>query len=36
LHKQAWAGSLVLLLLVLVISLAARFVTRSRFGAAAD
>ncbi len=36
LHAQAWAGALVLLLLVLVISLVARFVTRSRFGAAAD
>lgn len=35
-HAQAWAGALVLLVLVLVISLVARFVTRSRFGAAAD
>jgi phosphate transport system permease protein len=31
-HAQAWAGSLVLLALVLVISLAARVVTRRRFG----
>jgi phosphate transport system permease protein len=35
-HAQAWAGALVLLGLVLVISLAARFVTRSRFGVGAD
>jgi phosphate transport system permease protein len=32
-HAQAWAGSLVLLGLVLVMSVIARFVTRSRFGA---
>jgi phosphate transport system permease protein len=31
-HKQAWAGALVLIALVLVISIVARFVTRSRFG----
>ena len=31
-HAQAWAGALVLLGLVLIISVAARFVTRSRFG----
>ncbi|MBM3908197.1 MAG: phosphate ABC transporter permease PstA [Gemmatimonadetes bacterium] len=31
-HSLAWAGALVLLALVLVISLIARFVTRSRFG----
>ncbi|MBW7934284.1 MAG: phosphate ABC transporter permease PstA [Gemmatimonadaceae bacterium] len=31
-HALAWAGALVLLALVLVISLVARFVTRSRFG----
>ena len=31
-HAQAWAGALVLLALVLVISIIARFVTRSRFG----
>ena len=35
-HAQAWAGALVLIALVLVISLAARFATRSRFGAAVD
>ena len=35
-HRLAWAGSLVLLTLVLVISLVARFATRSRFGAAND
>ena len=35
-HAQAWAGSLVLLGLVLVISLAARFATRSRFGLGGD
>ena len=35
-HAQAWAGSLVLLGLVLVISLTARFATRSRFGLGGD
>ncbi|HWH52696.1 MAG TPA: phosphate ABC transporter permease PstA [Gemmatimonadaceae bacterium] len=35
-HSQAWAGALVLIGLILVISLAARFVTRNRFGLAAD
>ncbi len=35
-HAQAWAGALVLISIVLVISLAARLVTRSRFGAAVD
>lgn len=35
-HAQAWAGALVLILMVLVISIAARFVTRSKFGAAVD
>ena len=35
-HAQAWAGALVLIGLVLLISLAARFVTRNRFGLAAD
>jgi phosphate transport system permease protein len=35
-HAQAWAGALVLIALVFVISLAARYVTRARFGAAAD
>jgi phosphate transport system permease protein len=31
-HAQAWAGAVVLLALVLVISVLARFATRSRFG----
>ena len=35
-HRQAWAGALVLISIVLVISIAARFVTRSRFGAPVD
>jgi phosphate transport system permease protein len=35
-HALAWAGALVLLALVLVISLVARFVTRSRFGGGHD
>ena len=35
-HAQAWAGALVLITMVLVISIAARFVTRSKFGAAVD
>jgi len=35
-HAQAWAGALVLLGFVLVISLAARFATRSRFGLGGD
>ena len=35
-HAQAWAGSLVLLGLVLVISLTARLATRSRFGLGGD
>ena len=35
-HAQAWAGALVLLGLVLIISLAARFVTRSKFGVGGD
>ena len=35
-HAQAWAGALVLISIVLVISLAARVVTRSRFGAPVD
>jgi phosphate transport system permease protein len=35
-HAQAWAGALVLIGIVLVISLAARYATRSRFGAAVD
>jgi phosphate transport system permease protein len=36
LHRLAWAGALVLISIVLVISLAARFVTRSKFGAPVD
>jgi phosphate transport system permease protein len=36
LHMLAWAGALVLISIVLVISLAARFATRSRFGAPVD
>ena len=35
-HAQAWAGALVLISIVLVISLVARFVTRSKFGAPVD
>ncbi|MNC95923.1 Phosphate transport system permease protein PstA [compost metagenome] len=35
-HRLAWAGSLVLLALVLVISLVARYATRARFGAVND
>jgi phosphate transport system permease protein len=35
-HRLAWAGALVLITMVLVISIAARLVTRSRFGAAVD
>lgn len=35
-HRLAWAGSLVLIALILVISLIAKFATRSRFGAAND
>ncbi len=35
-HRQAWAGALVLLALVLIISLIARFVTRARYGLAGD
>ncbi len=35
-HAQAWAASLVLIGLVLVISLAARFATRSKFGLGGD
>ncbi|MDP1859509.1 MAG: phosphate ABC transporter permease PstA [Gemmatimonadaceae bacterium] len=35
-HKLAWAGAVVLIALVLVISLAARYATRSRFGNASD
>ncbi len=35
-HAQAWAGALVLIVIVLIISLAARHVTRARFGSATD
>jgi phosphate transport system permease protein len=35
-HRLAWAGALVLIALVLIISIAARFATRSRFGAPVD
>jgi phosphate transport system permease protein len=35
-HRLAWAGALVLISIVLVISVAARFATRSRFGAPVD
>ncbi len=35
-HGQAWAGALVLIVVVLIISVAARFATRSRFGSATD
>jgi len=35
-HRLAWAGALVLITMVLIISIAARFVTRSRFGAPVD
>ena len=35
-HRLAWAGALVLIGLVLVISVSARLATRSRFGAAGD
>lgn len=35
-HAQAWAGALVLIVLVLMISLAARHFTRARFGSATD
>lgn len=35
-HALAWAGALVLILLVLLISIAARAATRARYGAAVD
>jgi phosphate transport system permease protein len=35
-HALAWAGALVLIALVLLISLAARFATRARFGGMGD
>jgi phosphate transport system permease protein len=34
-HRQAWAGALILIALVLIISLVARRFTRARFGRAA-
>lgn len=35
-HRLAWAGSLVLIALILVISVVARFATRARYGAGGD
>ena len=35
-HSLAWAGALVLISMVLIISIVARAVTRSRFGAPVD
>lgn len=35
-HSLAWAGALVLIAIVLVISVAARFATRSRYGSSVD
>jgi len=35
-HGQAWAGALVLIFVVFIISLLARFATRSRFGVGTD
>src|SRR5215208_3033030 len=35
-HAQAWAGALILITIVLVISIVARLATRSRFGAPVD
>jgi phosphate transport system permease protein len=35
-HSLAWAGALVLIGMVLIISVAARYVTRSRYGVGAD
>ncbi len=35
-HAQAWAGALVLIMIVLVISLIARYVTRSKFAGGGD
>lgn len=35
-HAQAWAGALVLIMIVLIISLIARYVTRSRFAGGGD
>ena len=35
-HNQAWAGALVLILIVLIISLIAKYVTRGKFAGATD
>jgi len=35
-HSLAWAGALVLISMVLIISIVARAVTRSKFGAPVD
>lgn len=35
-HAQAWAGALVLIMIVLIISLIARYVTRSKFAGGGD
>ncbi|HEX2722159.1 MAG TPA: phosphate ABC transporter permease PstA [Gemmatimonadaceae bacterium] len=35
-HAQAWAGALVLIAIVLIISLVARYATRGRYGAGGD
>lgn len=35
-HAQAWAGALVLIMIVLIISVIARYATRGRFGVAGD
>jgi len=35
-HAQAWAGALVLIAIVLVISVVSRYVTRARFGTGSD
>ena len=35
-HSLAWAGALVLIGIVLIISVAARYVTRARYGVGAD
>jgi len=35
-HAQAWAGALVLIAIVLVISIVSRYVTRARFGTGSD
>jgi phosphate transport system permease protein len=35
-HGQAWAGALVLILIVLIISLIARYATRGRYAGSGD